>query len=58
MTDAVLPAGPVVAVESKAAHDVAIDTAERGPLPRRALDGHGNQGDVAVGWLGRLGCWG
>lgn len=34
MADAVLPARPVVPVKGKAAHDVAIDATEGGPLTR------------------------
>lgn len=34
MADAVLPAGPVVPVKGKAAHDVAVDATEGGPLTR------------------------
>ena len=58
MADTVLPSRPVVAVEGEAAHDIAVDAAECGPLPWRVLDGHGDQGDVAVRRLGWLGCRG
>lgn len=54
MADAVLPARPVMPVKGKAAHDVAVDATEGGPLTRRTLDSHGNQGYVAVRGLGGL----
>lgn len=51
VTDRVLPALFVVVIEGESVHDELVDAAERGALLRCALDGHGDERDVAVGRL-------
>ncbi len=47
----VLPALLVVEVVGEAAHDEAVDLAERHAPLRAGRDGHGDEGDVGVGRL-------
>jgi len=48
VADGVLPALLVVVIEREPVHDELVDAAERRALLRRALDGHGDERDVAV----------
>ena len=50
MADGVLPAASVFSVERKLLHDVRVDLVERELSPGRALDGHGDEGDVGEWW--------
>lgn len=51
MSDRVLPAFPVVAVEGKAIHDELVDPTQGQAGVRRAFDRHGNQSNVRIGRL-------
>ena len=46
VTNRVLPAASVVAVEGKVVHDIVVDLVQCQLLLRRALDGHGDERDV------------
>lgn len=52
MSNRVLPALLVLSVERKQVHNKLIDLAQRQHFCRRILDGHRDERDVGVRWLG------
>jgi len=51
---AVLPGGEALLVVGELVHDEVADAAQRQSLLARLQNGHGDQGDVAVGWLDQV----